>query len=138
MQLEHFYGQGCSNTNFITVMIERLKNNEPSIDLTLGEQKRDFVYIDDIVSAYRTVIDKYAQISKKYTEFQVSTTQLITIKELMNYLKEITNSNSKLNFGAIPYRTNELMHSQTDNSNLVNLGWSPKFDIREGLIETIK
>jgi nucleoside-diphosphate-sugar epimerase len=27
MQLEHFYGQGCNTSNFITIMIERLKNN---------------------------------------------------------------------------------------------------------------
>ncbi|MDR1896758.1 MAG: NAD-dependent epimerase/dehydratase family protein, partial [Prevotellaceae bacterium] len=44
MQLEHFYGPGCNNSNFVTAMIERLKNNEASIDLTEGEQQRDFIY----------------------------------------------------------------------------------------------
>src|ERR1035437_102935 len=45
IQLEHFYGNGASSTNFITAMIHKLKNNEAQIDLTLGEQQRDFVYI---------------------------------------------------------------------------------------------
>jgi nucleoside-diphosphate-sugar epimerase len=57
IQLEHFYGPGASTSNFITLMINKLKNNEPEIDLTLGEQKRNFVYIDDVVNAYLTLIE---------------------------------------------------------------------------------
>ena len=55
------------------------------------------------------------------------------IKEVMLYLKEITNSKSRLNFGAIPYRENELMKSVTDNTALLNLGWTPQNSIKCGL-----
>ena len=55
------------------------------------------------------------------------------IKEVILYLKEITNSTSSLNFGAIPYRENELMKSETDNSALLNLGWEPENSIKNGL-----
>lgn len=137
MQLEHFYGSGTSPTNFLSYMIDKLKNNESPIDLTLGEQKRDFIYIEDVVSAYLTVIAKQDTNTESYTSLQVCTNQLISIKELMNTLKDLTNSNSVLNFGAIPYRENELMHSETDNSSLINLGWKPRFTIKEGLQLTI-
>lgn len=137
MQLEHFYGPGASPTNFLTFMINKLKNDEPKIDLTLGEQQRDFIYIDDVVNSYLTVIQKQDQLVDSYSSFQVCTNQLISIKELMNTLKGLTNSKSVLNFGAVPYRENELMHSNTDNSDLIKLGWKPQHNIQEGLKITI-
>lgn len=137
MQLEHFFGPGCSNTNFITAMIERLKRNDKSIDLTAGEQCRNFVYIDDVVSAYQTVLNKLDDEKKVYSDYQVATAELISIREIMVFMKEHTKSSSLLNFGAIPYRENELMKSRTDNSVLIEMGWTPKNSIREGLIKTI-
>lgn len=137
MQLEHFYGPGASSTNFLTFMINKLKNNEPQIDLTLGEQQRDFIYIEDVVNAYLTVIEKENLIAEHYSSYQACTNQLISIKDLMNLMKSLTNSNSMLNFGAIPYRENELMLSETDNSDLIKLGWKPQYSIKEGLLKTI-
>ena len=137
MQLEHFYGPGASSANFITTMINKLRNNEPQIDLTLGEQQRDFVYIDDVVNAYETVLAKQNLITDSYTSYQVCTNQLISIKELLLKLKDLTQSSSSLNFGSVPYRENELMHSETDNTALLKLGWQPKFTLKEGLQKTI-
>lgn len=136
MQLEHFYGPDAPETNFITSMIKRLKQNETSIDLTEGEQLRDFIYIDDVVNAYQTIL-KSQHFFENFSEYQVSTKQLISIKDLMMKLKQLTDSTSKLNFGAIHYRENELMHSETDNSSLVKLGWNPLYSINEGLKKTI-
>jgi nucleoside-diphosphate-sugar epimerase len=137
MQLEHFYGSGTSPTNFLSYMIDKLKNNEPQIDFTLGEQQRDFIYIDDVVNAFLTVIQKQKQLPDSYSSFQVCTNQLISIKELVNMLKSLTYSNSVLNFGAVPYRENELMHTYTDNSALLKLGWKPQYTIQQGLQLTL-
>lgn len=138
MQLEHFYGPNASPTNFITLMLDKLKRNEPTIDLTPGEQLRDFVFIDDVVSAYKVVIKKLNDIPDKYSGYQVSTNNLITIKDLIFLMKNLTNSTSYLNFGAIPYRENELMHSETDNSAIKLLGWKPEYSIVEGIKLTIE
>jgi nucleoside-diphosphate-sugar epimerase len=137
MQLEHFYGPGCNTSNFITAMINRLKNNEPVIDLTKGEQLRDFVYYEDIISAFETVINKNETVTTGST-FQVGSGETTSIKELMLFLKEQTGSSSQLNFGAIPYRENELMVSETNIEPLSGLGWKPEYTIREGLLNTIK
>jgi CDP-paratose synthetase len=133
MQLEHFYGPDASATNFITFMLEQLKKNVPEIDLTLGEQQRDFIYIDDVCCAYETIIEEVNEVTEAYTEFQVASNELMSMKEVMLYLKKITNSKSRLNFGAIPYRENELMKSVTDNTALLNLGWTPQNSIKCGL-----
>jgi nucleoside-diphosphate-sugar epimerase len=137
MQLEHFYGKECSASNFITIMIERLKNNEAIIDLTKGEQQRDFIYYEDIISAFEVVINNNAIITSGST-FQVGSGKTISIKELVLFLKEQTGSTSLLNFGAISYRENELMVSETNIEPLQNLGWEPKYTIKEGLLKTIE
>jgi nucleoside-diphosphate-sugar epimerase len=135
MQLEHFYGPGCNNSNFVTAMIERLKNNDPIIDLTAGEQQRDFIYYEDIIDAFEIVINKNNEIKTNST-FQVGSGEHISIKALMLFLKEHIGSTSILNFGAMPYRENELMKSETDIEPLKNLGWKPKYAIKEGLLKT--
>ncbi len=137
MQLEHFYGPGCSNTNFITSMIEKLKNNEPNIDLTLGEQKRDFVYYTDIVDAYEVVISKRENLLENYNSFEIANGKSAAIKEVILCLKKLTNSTSRLNFGALPYRENELMESKSDNESILKLGWQPKVLLEDGLYKTL-
>jgi CDP-paratose synthetase len=137
MQLEHFYGPGCSETNFITSMIAQLQRNEPRIDLTLGEQKRDFIYYSDVIDAYKLVLSKYESINDHYSHFEVGTGTLISIRDLMVMLKDETKSSSVLNFGAISYRENEIMVSSSDNSKLVKLGWSANISLTDGIVKTI-
>lgn len=137
MKLFHMYGSDDASNKFIPQIISSLKNNLPFLDVTPGEQTRDFIYIDDVVSAYQVVIRKYLQLHGTYHSFQVATNNSVSIKELILHLKVITGSSTILNFGAIPYRENELMKSKADNSTLCALGWKPKYTIKEGLQEII-
>lgn len=137
IQLEHFYGPGSSNDNFISWIILKLLNNEFEIKLTKGEQKRNFLFIDDVTSAFITVLNNLDLLKDQYTNIQVSTDKLISIKDLVRLIKKQTKSNVFLNFGALPYRSNELMLSETDNSLLKKLGWSPRVNIEEGINSTI-
>lgn len=133
MKLEHFYGPGAGSRNFITDMFERMLRNDPSIDLTSGEQSRDFVYIDDVVSAFKLILSKADALKDDYNEYQVATMSHITIRELLKKIKDLTGSSTRLNFGALQYRVNELMKSESDSSQLTCLGWAPKVTLDEGL-----
>jgi len=79
------------------------------------------------------VLEKINQFDDPYTELQVATQTLVTIRHLVEMMKEMTGSVSQLNFGAIPYRKNELMRSLTDNSALIRLGWRPAYSLEQGL-----
>ncbi|HEY9123111.1 MAG TPA: NAD(P)-dependent oxidoreductase [Bacteroidales bacterium] len=137
LQLEHFYGPGCPSTNFITLMIEKLKNNEPQIDLTPGLQVRDFIYYTDVLDAYKVVLDKWDTLAETFTNLQVASGNHVTIKELVEKIKEYTGSQSILKFGALPYRQNELMNPDTNSSALKALGWKAKVSINDGIKKTI-
>ena len=92
----------------------QLKQNVPGF-FGVGEQKRDFIYVEDVVSALMTILKKTSTL-QRYNEFDVGTGQLIEVKTFLEYLKKIYKSNfgaikTKLAFGEIPYRhTNEIMH----------------------------
>lgn len=138
MALEHFYGAGDNITKFPTFLVDKFLNNAEKIDLTKGEQKRYFIYIDDVVDAYLTVLNNIKNLPNQFTEFEVSSKETITIKDFVLLLKELTgNTVTKLNFGVVPYRENELMESKSDISKLQELGWNPRISLKEGLKKLI-
>ena len=137
MKLFHMYGPNDAPNKFIPSMISQLLKNKESIDLTPGEQKRDFIYIDDVTSAYKCVIENIDLIKDNISEYQVATGELTSIKDFVMILKKITNSNSVLNFGAMLYREGEIMVSEADNSALIKLRWKPKVVLEEGILNII-
>jgi len=137
MQLEHFYGPGGSMDNFISMMVQKMLANTPQIDLTLGEQKRDFLYFDDVVSAFVTVVASLDKLTEPFSTLQVASGEVVSIRSMVETIKRLTQSSSILNFGAVAYRPNELMEPETDNSKIKKLGWNPSVMIEEGLKRTI-
>lgn len=137
MQLEHFYGGGASPTNFISLMIRKLLNNEQKIDLTLGEQRRDFVYYEDVIDAFELVIQRSQNLEQRFNSFEIASGEIISIHDLMLLLKELTRSKAYLNFGAIPYRENELMISSYNLEPIFKFGWKAKTVLKDGLVKTI-
>ncbi|MFC1566329.1 NAD-dependent epimerase/dehydratase family protein [bacterium] len=138
MKLEHVYGSGDNHMKFVSGMITKLSNNEPEIALTFGEQKRDFVYIDDVVKAYMLVLSNLDRLIYNFSEFEIGTGQFTTIKDFVTTIHTITNSKSKLLFGKHEYRKNEIMESKADVEPLFRfVNWKPNTSIEEGLNKTI-
>lgn len=142
LKLEHMYGPKDDATKFVPWVLSQLKANVPEIKLTKGEQERDFIYIDDVVSAYMLLLEKAPGLVK-FNEFDVGTGQLTTVKSFLESLKAVYEeslgaSTTTLNFGAIPYRVGEMMTVQVNNQALLDLGWSPKTELEDGLKNIIK
>lgn len=137
VRLEHMYGPGDDVSKFITYLIKNMFHNKP-LDLTPGEQKRDFVFIDDVVSAYVTLLECVKGLPKKFHEFDVGSGCPIKIRKIVEMTQGIIQSQSKINFGAIPYRPNEIMASASDIEPIKSLGWTPHTSLREGLMKTIE
>jgi CDP-paratose synthetase len=136
--IEHFYGPGDDPSKFVNWVIRELLANVVSLDLTMGEQRRDFIYIDDVVSAFIAIIDNEHKFKKGFHRFDVGTNNLIQIRELVKTIKTICNNKvTSLNFGKLPYREGEIMESDVDLSQLKSLGWTPKYTLNQGLESTI-
>ncbi|RYY08366.1 MAG: NAD(P)-dependent oxidoreductase [Sphingobacteriaceae bacterium] len=137
IKLEHFYGPLDDKTKFVSYLINSFLNNDSYIDLTKGEQKRYFTYIDDIVSAFDVIISKIDQFNKGLTEFHVSSDEPVNLKVFVNLVKHVTgNLTTTLNWGKIPYRNGELMDFLVDSSKIKILGWQPKVSLTDGIKKT--
>jgi nucleoside-diphosphate-sugar epimerase len=139
MSLEHFFGPGDDASKFVTHIIQSLVHETPSIPLTKGEQKRDFIFIDDVVNAFMCVLENASDQSIGYREYEVGSGHSISIKELVTLAKSLSgNEKTSLDFGFLPYRRNEAMDVQVDISQLRTLGWRASCDLRESLLRTIE
>jgi CDP-paratose synthetase len=105
----------------------------PELKLTNGEQKRDFIYIDDVVSAYLIILEKIKGFSDFFNEFDVGSGSAVSIREFVEKIHQITDSQTHLAFGSIPYRIGELMSSNANVEPLVELGWFCKTNLDKGL-----
>ena len=142
MKLEHMYGTKDDDKKFINWTLSQLRNNVAAIKLTLGEQKRDFVYVSDVVSAILILVYKKDDLPE-FSEFEVGFGESISLRDFIErlhyfYQKFDSKSQSKLIFGAIPYRKNEVMSIRADISDLKKIGWQPMVSLDEGLSRIIK
>lgn len=136
LKVEQFYGPG--DKTFVGSLLKHLKMNTPSIPLTDGKQKRDFIYIDDVISSIDTLMNHFIDIPLGYSDIAIGSGESHSIREVVELLKELTGSTSELEFGKISYRANEPLHMQADVSLLRDMGWAPKFDLPTGLSKTIE
>lgn len=137
MVLEYVYGEGDDKTKFIPFVIESiLKGIE--IKATEGEQKRDFIYVKDIVCAYLKVLDKLGTFNKSFLEFNVGTGQSVSLKDFINKIGEIAGKKANAKWGVSPYRRNEIFDLKADISLARKLlSWKPKTPLEEGLSNTV-
>ncbi len=91
LKLEHMYGPKDDSTKFISWIMSQLKENVAEIRLTKGEQLRDFIHIEDIVSAYILILDK-APVLRSFNEFEVGTGSLISVKDFLERLLDAPSS----------------------------------------------
>lgn len=137
MVLEYFYGPGDDDWKFISMVVKKLKENVPSIDFTSGNQKRDFVYISDVVSAYDLVLNQIKEL-KKGANIPIGSGMAYSLRSVIELCKELVeNTSTKLNFSSIPDRMGEVPTSQANTSILENLGWNLQFDLNSGIRKLI-
>ncbi len=136
LKLEHMYGPGDSDHKFVIYVIRKLLNEVPELDLTLGEQRLDFVYVDDVISATILLAER-CQKEGFYFNCPVGSGEDVSIRDFVEMVKRITGSETKLNYGIVPYRENEVMFSQADTSILKRMGWAPSVNLEEGIRRTV-
>jgi nucleoside-diphosphate-sugar epimerase len=138
IKLEHMYGPGDDPSKFTTWIVQSCLENIDKIELTPGEQKRDFIYIDDVVDAYSLLLEKAGDLDNDFQEFDLGSGKAVTIREFVETVRRLTGTETQLVFGAKSYRKNEIMHSEADISKLLGLGWKPKYDLTAGLKKIIE
>lgn len=133
VQLENFYGYDEPENRFIGSLIrDFLKNRD--IYCTIGDQRRDFIHIDDVVISLMKIIKE--DYPDPFAEIPLGTGENISIRDLVLYLKDITCSSSVIHFGAVPKRALE-PSTIADKSKMDSYGIQNRFSIKSGLEDVV-
>ena len=132
------YGPADHERRLIPYVIKSLFEGE-KLKLTTGEQRWDFVYVGDIVDVYFKLLS-VPDLPQKHETFNIGTGNVVSIREVVSRIKEITDVALEPDWGAIPHRKNEVWFTCADISKAENfLGWQPKIQmLEEGLKLTVE
>jgi nucleoside-diphosphate-sugar epimerase len=135
--LQHMYGPHDDPSKFTTFVLRSCLKNVPKLELTKGEQLRDFIYIDDVVTAYDTLLKSVEKLAP-FENVEVGLGTALTIRDFVKLVHDATSSSSELVFGAVPYRDNEAMVCRADITKMLSHGWAPVYDVKSGMLKTIE
>lgn len=138
VRLEYVFGSGDYRNKLIQLAIGQFLSNASELKLTSGEQQRDFIHVEDVVSAYYLLLEKESDSSQSYQEYEVGTGQAMSLRQLIEMLKQLTQVQTELKFGALPQRPGEIMFSQADTKAMAEIGWYPAKSLKERLMQTIE
>lgn len=133
LKLEHVYGPFDNKNKFIPYIYRKCFNNVPELNLTLGNQKRDFIHISDVVSAYSVVLKQKMENFHYFQEYEVGIGSSVSVRKLVELIHDKTNAKTLLRFGALPHHKNEIIDSKANNFKLKKLGWVDQVSLENGI-----
>lgn len=132
VRLFYQYGAYEDKRRVVPAVINSLLSNQKQ-KLTLGEQIRDYLQVEDVASAIAEIFRK-----RVTGEVNIGSGNPITIRDLTMKIGELMGRTDLLEYGAIPYNLDEPMFVCANNRRLIEkTGWKPRFDLEEGLLRTI-
>lgn len=125
------YGPYEEPTRFIPTITTSLIAKRP-IKLTPGNQRRDFIYIDDVSDAYLRALSLGKKVQGE--TYNIGTGKEYSNDEIVKRLFASTKSSTKVKKGAYPKRSWDTPHWRADISRTKKmLGWKPMHSLDNGL-----
>ena len=132
--LQHPYGPKDNPNKFTSFLFKSLLEPVPSMDLTAGVQKRDFIHVTDVAKAFSAILEA----PSVNPVLEIGTGNSISIKDFVTKVKQLAgNSFTQLNFGKLPTRNNEIMDAKADMQTTRHLNWEPQVDLDTGILDLI-
>lgn len=133
LRLFNVYGEGCARSYVIPDLIRRARVATSVLEvLGTGAESRDFVYIEDVLQAFRFAIETHHR-----GIFNVGSGKCTSVKELATQILEIMRLELPVRF--LGKRDWDFSSNWADvaDSNVLP-GWTPRFDLSSGLRRTIR
>lgn len=134
LRLFSVYGPGEDPRRLVPSVLRALIERRP-LELTAGEQVRDFVFVDDVAEA---LLDAALRPGVDGLTVNLGSGVQTSVRELCLTAADVLGGHDLLRFGALPYRAGERFHwrAATDRSDA--LGWTARTPLRAGLERTIE
>ncbi len=114
-------------------ILTRAANEGSRLDMSLGEQLIDMVYIDDVVSAFLVAAKRlFNGKVTHHDHYAVSSGNPIPLRELVEIYQHVTRQKLNIVWGGRPYREREVMVPWKCGKRLP--GWRPKIRLEQGIL----
>ena len=130
LKLFDVYGPEDTRKKIFQLLFQASMNNQ-LLKMSPGGQLLNFIYIDDVISAYVCGIDYLKK--KKHIEHKkyfVGSENFYTLKDAVKLYQSILGENINVQWGGKPYRKREVMRPICGNKLP---GWLPNTNLVEGL-----
>ena len=139
LRLFNAYGsrQALSNpyTGVAAIFISRLLNDQPPLVFEDGEQRRDFVHVQDVADAFATVLDSDQRI---WDAFNVGSGKPITVTQMASVLARLLHKNIAPQI-MNKYRVGDIRHCFADITKISKVfGFQPRRSFEAGMAELIQ
>jgi UDP-glucose 4-epimerase len=128
------YGPAQSVDFFIPALIMRCLQGG-DFDMTNGQQRRDLLYVEDLVDAYLRAALAPRVVGEV---INVGSGVAALVGEVATAVVQLSGARTRLRMGVIPERVTEIAHLVCRNDKAARLlGWQPVTSLTEGLVRTI-
>ena len=125
------YGPGETNPHVIPEIIEQFNSDKQSLEIGNTTPKRDFIHVSDLVNAIVSLLNN---IKSGVDVFNVGSGTEYSVREIIDFCKEITNKNIDVISTESRLRKSDRMHLLSDIDKIKRAtNWKPIVTIREGL-----
>jgi len=114
--------------NLVTQFLWAMKKNEQPVIYGNGEQRRDFVYVDDVVD----ILEK-AMASKYNGIYNVGTGKSYSLNEMMEMLRKKLNVDTKAKYIENPMKNNVMVTLASTDKARKDLGFEAKVSLKDGI-----
>ncbi len=121
-----------AHTMVMQVIATLLRGERPQC--TLGEQVWDYIYAKDAARAFLLVAER----GKEDALYCLGSGKPRKLKEYILAIRDAVDPAQDVDFGALPYYPNQVMHLTADISSLMqDTGFVPKYEFEQGIAETV-
>jgi len=129
------YGPGEHPGRLLPSLL-RIAESGEKLELTAGQQRRDFTYVGDVAEG----LLRLGLARDCPGVVNLATGRQTSVREFAECAAELLGlAPGQLQFGALPYRDDEVAQGPADTARLARLlSWTPRTTVREGIRETIR
>lgn len=128
------YGGTMTIKRLFDYLAESMYADKP-IDMTAGEQKLDFIHVDDVAAFYSYVVShvtEFIGLHENGLDFHLGTGKGTTIREVADMIEGVAGRRCNVNWGGRPYREHDVMYAVAPVD--INHGkWVAKISLQEGI-----
>jgi nucleoside-diphosphate-sugar epimerase len=131
-RLFYLYGPMEHPARLVPSVIRALLNDQPAA-VTLGQQVRDFLHVQDVASALCDIAS-----SALDGVVNIGSGEPVTVAEVVSKLACILERAELVDWGGRPYHPREPMFICANAQRLMATGWRPSYDLETGLADAAR